>query len=180
MKIVDNFLSEKDFKKLEETITSGKFEWTKSTILSSSRFEPNKIYNIQFVHRFASVHTESENGILKKHRLEKSKYFDIIEPILDKIDYSKIIRIKANLNTGMLKPEASGYHIDIGDGKNVRPGYTGIFYVNTCNGYTLFQDGTEVKSVENRMLIFDNQLRHTGVPCSDNRYRIVINLNWLP
>ena len=180
MEIIDNFLSEEDFKTLEDTITSGKFKWTKSTILSSSRFKPNKIFNIQFVHRFASVHTESVDGVLEKTIVEKSDCFNIINPIVEKLNCSTIIRIKANLNTGMLKPEPSGYHIDVGDGKNVRPGYTGIYYVNTCNGYTLFRDGTKVDSIANRMLIFDNQMRHTGVPCSDNRYRIVINFNWLP
>jgi hypothetical protein len=180
MKIIDNFLSEEDFKNLETTITKGDFQWRKSVILSGGRFKPNKIFNIQFVHRFANIHTESVDGVLEKVELVKSPHFDIIEPILDKIDYSSIIRIKANLNVAMLKPEPSGFHIDAGDGNNVRPGYTGIYYVNTCNGYTLFRDGTKVDSVANRMLIFDNQLQHTGVPCNDNRHRIVINFNWLP
>ena len=89
MEIIDNFLSEEDFQKLEETITRGTFEWRKSTILSSSRFRPNQIHNIQFVHRFASVYTESVDGVLEKYGITKSKHFDIIEPILDKIEYSK-------------------------------------------------------------------------------------------
>ena len=40
---------------------------------------------------------------------------------------------------------------------------TGIFYVNTCNGYTLFSDGTKVESIENRFVEFDSSIEHTGV-----------------
>ena len=35
---------------------------------------------------------------------------------------------------------------------------TSIFYVNTNNGYTKFEDGSIVESVANRMLIFDSNL----------------------
>lgn len=180
MKIIDNFLSEEDYEKLNTVILKSNFSWSKSTILSGGRFKLNKIFNIQFTHSFVKIHTESIDDVMVDYRLEKSNYYDIIEPILEKINYSKIIRIKANLTVGRLNPEPSGYHIDSGDGNNVRPGFTGIYYVNTCNGYTLFQDNTQVQSVANRMVVFDNQLKHSGVSCSDNRYRIVINFNWLP
>ncbi len=180
MEIIDNFLSEEDYEKLNTAIVKSNFEWGKSTILTGGRFQLHKIFNIQFVHKFIKVHTESINDVLVDYKLEKSKHYNIIEPILEKINYSRIIRIKANLTVGMLDPKPSGYHIDVGEGNNVRPGFTGIYYVNTCNGYTLFQNGTKVQSVANRMVIFDNQLKHSGVSCSDNRYRIVINFNWLP
>ena len=180
MKIIDNFLSEEDYEKLNTVIVKSDFEWGKSTILTGGRFQPHKIFNIQFVHKFAKVHTKSIDDVLVDHWLKKSKHYNIIEPILEKINYSTIIRIKANLTVGMLNPQPSGYHIDVGEGNNVRPGFTGIYYVNTCNGYTLFEDGTKVQSVANRIVIFDNQLKHSGVSCSDNRYRIVINFNWLP
>jgi hypothetical protein len=175
MKIIDNFLSEDDYYKLESTMTR-KITWQPSTILNNGNFALNRILNIQFCHRFVSVYTERDEGVLIKHEVRKSEYFDIIEPILDKIEYSKIIRIKANLNVGSLNPKPTGFHVDNSDNR----GLTGIYYVNTCNGYTLFKDGTKVDSVANRILIFDNQLEHSGVTCSDNRYRIVINFNWLP
>ena len=179
MKIIDNFLLEEDFKVLEKTISSGNFCWRKSTILNGSSFQPPKILNIQFCHRFVTTHCETvEDVTICKEK--QSEDYCIVKPILDKIEYSELIRVKANLNVGELNPQPTGFHVDVGDGKNVQPGYTGIYYVNTCNGYTLFKDGTKVDSIANRMLIFDNQMKHSGVTCSDNKYRIVINFNWLP
>ena len=55
---------------------------------------------------------------------------------------------------------------------------TSIFYVNTNDGYTLFEDGTKVESVANRMLSFPANMRHTGTTCTDQQIRIVINFNY--
>ena len=55
---------------------------------------------------------------------------------------------------------------------------TSIFYVNTNNGYTLFEDGTKVESVANRMLTFPTNMKHTGTSCTDSQTRIVINFNY--
>ena len=49
MKIIDNFLSEEDYEKLNTVIVKSDFEWGKSTILTGGRFQPHKIFNIQFV-----------------------------------------------------------------------------------------------------------------------------------
>ena len=180
MEVIDNFLSESEFKILDDTIRSNKFCWVKTHILVGSRFTANPIYNIQFCHNFIKTNTQINEGVLIHYEVHHSKYYNIIEPIVNKLDYSKFIRIKANLTCGNLNPEPTGWHVDVGDGDNVKPGYTGIYYVNTCNGHTLFKDGNKVDSVKNRMLIFDNQKEHAGVPCSDEKYRIVINFNWLP
>jgi hypothetical protein len=55
---------------------------------------------------------------------------------------------------------------------------TAIFYINTNNGYTEFNDGTKVDSVENRMLIFPSKLSHRAVAQTDEDQRIVINFNY--
>lgn len=64
------------------------------------------------------------------------------------------------------------------DGKAIKDYYTSIFYLNTCNGATIFEDGTEIASVANRMLTFDGELMHTGRPASDAKRRVVINFNY--
>ena len=55
---------------------------------------------------------------------------------------------------------------------------TAILYVNSNNGYTLFEDGTKVESVENRIVLFDSNLRHTGTTCTEEKVRIVVNFNF--
>ena len=52
------------------------------------------------------------------------------------------------------------------------------YYVNSNNGYTLFEDGTRVESVANRYLRLSGDLRHTGTSCSDEDRRVLINFNY--
>ena len=55
---------------------------------------------------------------------------------------------------------------------------TSIFYVNTNNGYTEFEDGTIVRSIENRFVEFSGDTLHRGVSSTDVKKRIVINFNY--
>ena len=54
----------------------------------------------------------------------------------------------------------------------------GIFYLNTNNGYTEFEDGSKVESVANRFVSFTGDLIHRGVSQTDTKARVVINLNY--
>ena len=58
-------------------------------------------------------------------------------------------------------------------------GTTGILYINTCNGYTKFENGKKVKSVENTYVEFDSTLKHTGTTCTDTDRRLVLNINYI-
>ena len=84
------------------------------------------------------------------------------------------MRIKANLNVATKKHIKRDLHTDFDV-----PCITAIAYMNTNNGYTIFEDGTKIESVENRVLIFDSQLRHAGIPCTDEKRRVVINFNFI-
>ena len=50
--------------------------------------------------------------------------------------------------------------------------------MNTCDGYTSFENGGIVESVENRIVIFDSNKRHTGTSLTNDSRRIVININY--
>ena len=55
---------------------------------------------------------------------------------------------------------------------------TAILYINTNNGYTKFKKGGKVKSVANRVVIFDSNLEHMGYACTNEKRRIVVNFNY--
>tara|TARA_B100000287_G_scaffold173092_1_gene163277 strand:- start:242 stop:724 length:483 start_codon:yes stop_codon:yes gene_type:complete len=98
--------------------------------------------------------------------------FNLIEPFLYKLKCKEVFRIKANLTFRTLFHRGGGYHIDF---PNV---ITSILYINTNNGYTKFQKGGKVKSVANRMLVFDSNLKHQAVSCTDQMRRVVVNFNY--
>ena len=65
------------------------------------------------------------------------------------------------------------------DPPSTAPYTTSIFYMNTNNGYTEFEDGTKVESIANRIVSFPFNMEHTGTSCTDEQTRIVINFNYV-
>lgn len=101
--------------------------------------------------------------------------FNLVTPILDKADLRivSLIRIKANLLPRRDRIIKHGFHTDV-----LYPCTTGIYYANSCNGYTEFEDGTIVESVQNRFVTFPSTMKHTGTTCTDAKTRVVINFNY--
>ena len=81
-------------------------------------------------------------------------------------------RVTASLTSRTVFNRKTGYHIDY---PNIR---TAIFYLNTNNRYTKFKKHGKVKSIENRIVIFNSNLEHQGVTCTDEKRRVVINFNY--
>ena len=70
-------------------------------------------------------------------------------------------------------------HIDV-EGEDVPDCVrTSILYMNTNDGYTLFEDGTKVESVMNRLITFPYNMKHAGTTCTDVPFRMVINFNYI-
>ena len=82
-------------------------------------------------------------------------------------------RVKSNLNPRTHKHIKRNFHTDTRYKHK-----TSILYINTNNGWTEFEDGSKVNSVANRMVIFDSLIRHTGVTCTDEKVRVLINFNY--
>lgn len=165
VEIIDNFLHLEDFKKIQETITSSYFPWflNLNVFYSHEEFDQkDHLSNYQFVHAFY------------KDWRPVSEQIIIIDKLINKINPAAILRIKANLNPFRGEKVIHGMHTDI-----THPCRTGIFYINNNNGNTLFEDGTEIESIENRFINFDSRLFHSGSTCTDNKARFVININYI-
>jgi len=168
MKIEDNFLEQGQFDKLQKFICGSepKLPWF---------FYPYIVYQDD-VDKFQFVHSFYRDNSIQTPFLEE------LFPILDILRPSAIFRIKANLITKTPNIVENIFHIDMLDSKDtpekLKYWSTSIFYVNTNNGYTKFEDGTKVESVANRMVTFPSYMKHLGTSCTDETFRIVINFNW--
>lgn len=158
--IKDNLLEKKDLANIQNTVLSPDFPWFLNNVLSFPHNEKD-LDNIQFIHAFHHSHSI------------RSNYVDIILPIINKINPKSLIRIKANIMPRRESIVEHGYHVDFDF-----PCKTAVFYINTNNGYTKFESGEVVESVENRLVIFDSQNAHTGTSTTDSQYRAVINFNY--
>ena len=178
MMIYDNFLTDEEFFELKKVFYGhGEFAsmipWYYSDSKAYKDSDKNicttAMNNFQFTHHFYVNHNAA------------SEYFYLIQPMIDFFDPISILRIRANLTVASdNNTEHFGLHTDAGVLEDKDIGYTtAIFYVNSNNGKTLFEDGTEVLSVENRLLVFDGKLKHTATTHSDTKTRCVINFNYI-
>ena len=154
VKIVDNFLPEEIFRPIQKKIMSNDFPWY---------FGDGVVYKkdgqYQFYHYF----------IYEEYR----PFYYLIEPCVKALGVKNITRIKANLNPKTVFHRGGGYHID-----DPRMPLTCIFYINTNNGWTKFKGGCKVKCVENRMVIFDSNIKHCGFTCTNKQRKVVLNFNY--
>ena len=94
-----------------------------------------------------------------------------------KIDPKCILRVKANLQMRTTEIIENGFHWDY-PADNYAGAKTSIFYINSNDGYTEFEDGTRIESVANRLITFPLNMKHRGTTCTDKPFRLVINFNY--
>tara|TARA_R100001463_G_scaffold1691_1_gene7395 strand:- start:288 stop:773 length:486 start_codon:yes stop_codon:yes gene_type:complete len=161
MNIYKNFLSKNEFKELEDRVMGDNMPWyfNDSVVLKKDDY-------FQLVYVFVKPGGEinCEDFIM-----------DLLKPFVKKLNIKKFFKVKANLLTRTNKIIEHGMHID--DDRHTR-GKTGIFYLNTCDGYTKLEDGTKIKSEKNKYVEFDCNIKHTGSSCTNKKRRVVINLNY--
>lgn len=170
--IIDNFLPQEYFDNIKNTFfpqdlnDSNNFAWNyqkgivRDPGLGPTGYEENDwIYTRQLY--------SSDNG------LRYDKYYSMVKPIIDKLKVKKLFDIRANLLVPTLKHIQHEFHTD----RKV-PHKVALFYVTECDGFTILKDTTEVKCIENRMLIFDGSIEHCSVTSTDYP-RSVININYV-
>lgn len=159
MQIIDDFLDPDTFNTLRTYMMSSRMPWFYHPYVTRSDKIEHQ-YEFQFVHKFLS-YVQGPSPIYKT-----------IMPLLDKIDPFRTIRVKANLNPRTVKNETREMHTDW---ENC---LTSIYYINTNNGYTSFESGCTVPSKANRLLTFNSNLRHASTTCTDEKVRVVVNINY--
>lgn len=162
----DNFLSENEFIELNKVLYSSNFPWFAGKVLHDNESIVDNKYNFQLYHSFFLNPTTTSN------------FLSVVEPLYTKLNAGILSRIKANLNPATDKNIEHGMHIDTQDENIAKVQTTAVYYVNTNNGYTLFEDGTKINSVANRIVKFPSYMKHTGSTSTDTQ-RIVINLNYI-
>ena len=161
MEIVDNYLDETSFKLLNEAMSSDMFPWFFNNYKLNPDVDDDSLFNYQFTHIF-----------FKDFKIN-SNYFDILYPLILKMDIKALVRIKANLNPVSDKLIQYDKHKD----QEHFSCKGAIYYVNNNNGYTMFGD-KKVESKENRIVFFDTDTRHSGTNSTDCKNRMVINFNY--
>ena len=149
-------------------LESGGLDWKYNNTKVSTQ-STEDLDNYQFVHIFFRFYSCTGKTV---HEVSKS--IDILIPLVNKISFIALHRIKANLEPIKPKRSYSHYHCDV----NCSTMTTGIYYINTNDGYTEFETGEKIMSVANRFVKFPSNLKHRGVSQLDTKARCVLNLNY--
>ena len=170
MKIIDDFLDAETFQQLKSIITSPIFNWSHIP-MTDNIVEKSDKFSGQFVH------------LAYSECVPKTAFFNNLLHILDCLSVIALYRIKLNLQPRTDKIVEGLFHTDMCQEdiniETMKTWTTSIFYINSNNGYTEFESGEKVESIENRMILFPSNTLHRGTTCTDEQTRIVINFNFL-
>ena len=159
VKTFEKFLHDDDFYPLRDRLLSDDFNWFHREKQVAWDTQP-------FIDYFT-------HSIYNNHEIT-SDYYHLIMPFLKKMYFRAIISIIVNLVT--MKPESvvSDFHIDY----EYKDSKTAIYYLNTNNGYTEFEDGTKINCDENKLVVFNSQIKHRLASQTDKTKRVVINFKY--
>ena len=157
-KIIDNFLPQDYLVHLQRMMLDHNFPW---------------LYNAEVANRGeVNDHFYFTHNLFDNYKPTSSIFEEFI-PFFKQLEMNAMVRARALLYVNQGKQIVHEKHIDYNF-----PHKTVVFYMNTNNGYTEFEDGTKVESVENRIVFFDGSIPHNSSTCTDQKTRAVISVNY--
>jgi len=154
-----NFLSKESSTRLEETITQFNFPW--------------------FVQKEISLNDQSGYCYFTHLLYEKGKanspLHNIVMPeFIKKLKIKNLIRSKLNLYTKTEKIIEHIFHIDY-DQKHM----TALYFINSNNGPFVFKKpNKKIIPEKNKCVIFNGEHEHRSSSCTDEPYRLTLNINY--
>lgn len=160
--IIDDLLDEKEYGYLYAAITDDMgFPWFYGDGQNAEKDDSPYFYHVLYC-----------------NNRPNSQWFDLTQPILDKIKCQSLIQCRVNcvikMTDGFNKP-----HVD--NATSNMNHKTAVFYIGETNGATVLIDGENEIVVEhkpNRIVIFDADTKHFARHQTDTNRRIVINFNY--
>jgi hypothetical protein len=168
MIIIDNFLPESYFKELKTIMFGSNFPWN-----FNGSTTPGFDNDIYFTHMgFKRELNNSDNPFNSPFYFDSKAILYFIE---EKFKFHIDTLYRINCTMVIIQPErsVSAFHVDY-----TIPHYTGILYMNNCNGPTVFDNKEEVEFKENRFVLFDGSRLHAASQQNDVARRVNIVFNF--
>ena len=156
-KVIDNYLEVDEHLILKTKMESNEFPWF---------YNPEKVKGVK------GLFKSQFNHIFYINNNNNSNFCKYVNPILDKLKPLSLIRIKANLNSPSEKIIEYSYHKDQDFKCKIA-----LYYVNDNNGYTII-DKKKIESKQNRIVLFNSDIKHFGTNSTNCNNRMVINFNY--
>jgi len=166
IRIIDNFLPENVFKDFKNIFFDSKFPWyfSKVSVIEGDNFP--KFSHIVYI----DMEPQSFVWEMIKSILINKLQLEINQSILR-------VKVSAIQKTSDIKKTSLHYDIVSYDNQ-VLPHNVAIIYLNSNDGYTFFENGAKIESIENRCIMFSGDLKHAGTSCTDSDLRVILNINY--
>jgi hypothetical protein len=179
--VIDDFLPKHEFKNIVNTINKTEFPWSYSKYLLDTPTEGHKErHNREYTKALSElcnyyfVHVFFEDGFMR------SRFSEEVSPLFKKINALTYLRGRAHMFTNNEKLLTYGMHVDYDYPMNVMKKITsGVYYLDNSDGKTMFEDGREVNSKENRLVVFPSYFWHSSTNCTNMATRRIINLDFI-
>ena len=109
------------------------------------------------------------------HKPQSNFCDKILDIFLSRLpDLKCLMRAKLNFYPSTETIYEHGSHVDMNF-----PNHAAIYSLNTCDGYTRFNNDTKIDSVSNRLIFFDGSINHNSTTTTNAKGRFNINFNYL-
>lgn len=190
-KIFDNILSLEHQNVIEQLLLSQQFSWyfSENTSKLDDNFEYHHYLNKNVKEYFQFTHVFFNCDLENLSSTKNSNHADIILNILDifkvknDLNYIKILRVKANLQTYNKNSSENNYTAPHHDFHNLKH-YVLLYYVNDSDGDTFLFDEKlniieRITPKKGRFLLFDGDVLHASSTPINTDKRVIINFNLL-
>ena len=168
--IIENFLPQEDFDKLQNAIVWDKYlRWQlhKGCCMKGDDEKAGSLWHWYGSHL---VYGEGETG---------SKLFPlvndlVIQPLVKKGVINQLIRSKCNFYPAWSEVREHVEHTDYPFNHSAL-----LIGLNTCDGFTRLSEDTIIESVANRAVIFNGSIPHNPTNCTNAAGRFNININYI-
>jgi hypothetical protein len=158
--VIDNYLPKEQFEAIRGMMMDNKeLSWFYVPDVTEHKVEIEK--TMYFSHLFYDSYRPT------------SQFLSGIYSLIQKLNPKALIRVKGNLY-----PNIGERRLDVAHKDYPFEHKGAIYYVNTNNGPTVLDDGTEIEAVENRILFFEPHKMHNSFYCTDQKVRVNININY--
>lgn len=176
IRIIDNFLEEETFKKVQQMFEHPDTSWFYTPGVSTpdetlNFTSSNPLDNFMFAH-----------VIYDRNEPRSNSYEEIGSMVIPAVqahagqEFNVMTRMKANMYVRTHEVNIHPWHVDSAEQPLLRGA---LLMLNTCDGYTGFIDGTTVDSVANRMVFFDAHEKHHSTSTSNASRRLTLNINYV-
>ena len=182
-KCFDNLLDENVFSRLQEVLLSRELPWYYAPFTDDENNDENN-NQFYFGHNIYLRHSWVSRPVTGAGPTSCVP-FEELAPLIQKINPMAIHMIRANLMTRSDSHIEAQFHSDMDqnapttDPNKINQWTTAVYYINDCNGYTKLEDGTVIESKANKLLTFPATTKHKGATCTDQKIRVLINLNYI-